>query len=55
MRSLHGLETLGNEHPVTRCDIPEQKPSIAPLQNPQNLQKEILSSVLIQNKNVQHI
>jgi len=41
MRPLHGLETLGNEHPVTRCNIPEEKPSIAPLQNPQNLQEEI--------------
>jgi hypothetical protein len=41
MRPLHGLEKQGNEHPVTKYNIPEEKSSIAPLQKHQNLQEEI--------------
>jgi hypothetical protein len=41
IRPIYGLKTQGNEHPVTKCNIPGEKPSNAPLQKPQNLQEEI--------------
>jgi hypothetical protein len=41
MRPLCGLDTLGNEYPVTKCNILQKKPSTAPIQKPENLLEEI--------------
>jgi hypothetical protein len=41
MRPLYGLETLCNEHPATKCNIPDELLSTAPLQKPENLQEGI--------------
>jgi hypothetical protein len=37
---------------VTKRNIPEDSPSTGPLQKPENLKEEILSSVLIEKANV---
>ena len=47
---LYGLKAQGNEHPVTRCNIPGEKSWTAPLQSLKTYKKKFLSSVFIQNK-----